>query len=1218
MNSSTRRSKSKRKSIELKTPIQSNKVFTNIGFRNDWDFPFPIFKNDLYNSRTHVDGTRDYMNRPTSDDWNMHVIQDWSFSEPLASELDAEYQYLWDVTGIYKEPGGRWPVGSFSNAKVTVRDPSDIFPFQLVSNHLTISDVYQDGVDYYFKITFQGNTPILKPNPGSKGWVNFLLPAYGHTLDDLYEGYENDTSLYTDIYLDFHKQYEGFRLMGFSNTNGAAWGGGIKMNQALVQETGIWSLRRILGVNEYSVQPTDYKDRFNYWVNPYIDITLQIHFINSLKKRKGSRVKKAWFTLPGGILAAWGMDKYYGTKEDPNTNTLVIDESVIIAECDPMFAMLPEDQAETTYTGGLGAEYVYNYVETILNNLDPSIEVVFEYSNETWNYGYSQANMTFTKSSLATDDETKPFNYPNIFLSYDGSFDLNYRRARMMAYAAMRISQIAKARFALHPERKMCEVGIWGQQYQTYTGFKAFDYVDHFTNNYIEEYNTRVIDSVGFASYSVPVNYLSKTPDGYFDAIQADSEYLVHRKRGAESSYDMLRGISAWVEYCKAKNVKCVVYEWGWDTMVDLTSRVGSQNSRSYIDHQYWYPILIDQEKSNLLMKKIMSYLYSSGVDEAWAFLGVAGKWNWDYFSFALTSSSFENKIDLQPPLIAFRNIADSLPDDQEINHVLWNPLSGVIGEESFLQSASATVKPSNGTMFFGPNADKYYLHCNVYPDSMADELTREELKTITSNQWFGNGSFYISAYIPKEGTYKMVPELYGGNALKSQNILDPNGSLITKTKYLFANEIVAGKYYRVMSVGDTDFTQIGASSNLINALFTATGPGSGSGFVSDVTSVSGDSFSNGGAKYVISVSNHAENNLPQQWVEIANVPFNGWTASTIWAVGEEFQHYFKRGWYTFKITITIPSDLCKQGESGNIRYTTSSTSYKEAYDIDRDNDPASVTYSTSEIISAYNTLNTSYATVDTPLSITVETGKNYQYNDSVYLRDLNSQKWIDGKDVTSEILSEYRTIFAKVKSYDSLTGVLELYALKAGYYSYTDPVTQLPLPTTTNNWEIGKCYYEVSSNGSGYTPNTTFGPDGYICSNITAIVSAPDYPDGTNAEVVPISFDEQNGITQLFVTNSGSGYTKPATVTFIDNVGSGTGAKKIAVPHSVLTVLSTSALYRKRNFKYSQIPFKNYAYAKDILGGTIYDPSGNPVVISEIGNMTQTGFNGLKITRIS
>jgi hypothetical protein len=48
------------------------------------------------------------------------------------------------------------------------------------------------------------------------------------------------------------------------------------------------------------------------------------------------------------------------------------------------------------------------------------------------------------------------------------------------------------------------------------------------------------------------------------------------------------------------------------------------------------------------------------------------------------------------------------------------------------------------------------------------------------------------------------------------------------------AGTFVTGHKYKIVSLGDTDFTAIGASANTVGVTFTATGAGSGSGIASE------------------------------------------------------------------------------------------------------------------------------------------------------------------------------------------------------------------------------------------------------------------------------------------------------------------------------------------------------------------------------------------------
>ena len=69
-----------------------------------------------------------------------------------------------------------------------------------------------------------------------------------------------------------------------------------------------------------------------------------------------------------------------------------------------------------------------------------------------------------------------------------------------------------------------------------------------------------------------------------------------------------------------------------------------------------------------------------------------------------------------------------------------------------------------------------------------------------------------------------------------------------TAASVVVATALVAGTKYRIVTVGTTDFTLIGASANTVGVVFTATAVGLGTGTASveiDGTSYKGDGFYN-------------------------------------------------------------------------------------------------------------------------------------------------------------------------------------------------------------------------------------------------------------------------------------------------------------------------------------------------------------------------------------
>jgi hypothetical protein len=73
----------------------------------------------------------------------------------------------------------------------------------------------------------------------------------------------------------------------------------------------------------------------------------------------------------------------------------------------------------------------------------------------------------------------------------------------------------------------------------------------------------------------------------------------------------------------------------------------------------------------------------------------------------------------------------------------------------------------------------------------------------------------------------------------QSNMLVDIGGNIypiLSSSNTFDADEIISGRDYTILTVGDTDFTAIGAASNTVGVQFTATGVGSGSGTVTDDT----------------------------------------------------------------------------------------------------------------------------------------------------------------------------------------------------------------------------------------------------------------------------------------------------------------------------------------------------------------------------------------------
>lgn len=85
---------------------------------------------------------------------------------------------------------------------------------------------------------------------------------------------------------------------------------------------------------------------------------------------------------------------------------------------------------------------------------------------------------------------------------------------------------------------------------------------------------------------------------------------------------------------------------------------------------------------------------------------------------------------------------------------------------------------------------------------------------TITSSKIIGNG------LVMEKGTW---------------NAASVTSGVITPNTVWVANGLITGRVYKIITVGTTDFTLIGASANTIDVIFTATGAGSGTGLVQEI-----------------------------------------------------------------------------------------------------------------------------------------------------------------------------------------------------------------------------------------------------------------------------------------------------------------------------------------------------------------------------------------------
>ncbi|ADN01128.1 hypothetical protein STHERM_c01520 [Spirochaeta thermophila DSM 6192] len=89
-------------------------------------------------------------------------------------------------------------------------------------------------------------------------------------------------------------------------------------------------------------------------------------------------------------------------------------------------------------------------------------------------------------------------------------------------------------------------------------------------------------------------------------------------------------------------------------------------------------------------------------------------------------------------------------------------------------------------------------------------------------------GTFTVEAVMRDEGGLSKIEWRGEGTTLFTDVLSDP--TVVTTPPEVGASEIRAGVKYLITSVGTTDFTAIGASSNEVGITFTATGSGTGTG----------------------------------------------------------------------------------------------------------------------------------------------------------------------------------------------------------------------------------------------------------------------------------------------------------------------------------------------------------------------------------------------------
>ena len=111
---------------------------------------------------------------------------------------------------------------------------------------------------------------------------------------------------------------------------------------------------------------------------------------------------------------------------------------------------------------------------------------------------------------------------------------------------------------------------------------------------------------------------------------------------------------------------------------------------------------------------------------------------------------------------------------------------------------------------------------------------TSASLTDLNIGQVIGKSSAFLStlALFPSDAYVTAIQSGSGTVTMSKPAVATQTFGTIT------AANLVAGTQYKIVSVGDTDFTAVGASSNTINTQFGATGAGTGTGLVVDANEV--------------------------------------------------------------------------------------------------------------------------------------------------------------------------------------------------------------------------------------------------------------------------------------------------------------------------------------------------------------------------------------------
>ena len=154
------------------------------------------------------------------------------------------------------------------------------------------------------------------------------------------------------------------------------------------------------------------------------------------------------------------------------------------------------------------------------------------------------------------------------------------------------------------------------------------------------------------------------------------------------------------------------------------------------------------------------------------------------------------------------------------------------VGDVTLTGTQTLTNKTINAATLGGTHTASSGLKITGTPSGVSEAT----LELNTTNSGWNRNQIMFSDSNDKVGSFAGSQD---STRYKTIQTLDPNNTRFS-TFTINAGSFVATKSYKIASVGNTDFTAIGASANTVGTSFTATGVGSGTG-TATIQSYAGD-----------------------------------------------------------------------------------------------------------------------------------------------------------------------------------------------------------------------------------------------------------------------------------------------------------------------------------------------------------------------------------------